>query len=90
LKFRIHCVPVGVAQAYLIENQDGLILVDAGFLGYENRVMRRLETTRRKYLRAILITHAHLDRYGSASKIRELTGAPIAGHISEAEAIFCD
>ncbi|MFD6888221.1 MBL fold metallo-hydrolase [Streptomyces sp. NPDC059957] len=31
----------------------------------------------------IVITHGHIDHFGSAAELRRLTGAPVAGHIAD-------
>jgi glyoxylase-like metal-dependent hydrolase (beta-lactamase superfamily II) len=73
--------------AYLIEGQEGLILVDAGLPGDERRVLNQMQALNRDDLRLIFITHAHLDHYGSAAALRQLTGAPIAIHQDDGEAM---
>ncbi len=78
---------MGMARAYLIESDAGLILVDAGSPGHERSVLRRMQALRRDDLRLIFITHAHLDHYGSAAALRRLTGAPIAIHRADAGAM---
>jgi len=84
---RIHSLTLGMAQAYLIESSEGLVLLDAGSPGHELKVINMMEVLERSDLRLIFITHAHLDHYGSAAALRRLTGAPIAIHKEDAEAM---
>jgi glyoxylase-like metal-dependent hydrolase (beta-lactamase superfamily II) len=76
----IQSLSLGMVQAYLLASARGLILVDAGMPGFENRVLRKLRSLDSGDLRLIYITHAHLDHYGSAAALRRATGAPIAIH----------
>lgn len=73
--------------AYLIESQAGMILVDAGLRGEEQSVLKKMNELEREDLLLIFITHAHLDHYGSAAELRRLTGAPIAVHHQDEEAM---
>lgn len=84
---RVHSLSLGLSQGYLIEIFAGLILVDAGMPGFEGRILRLMRSLKREDLRLIYITHAHLDHYGSAAKLRERTGAPIAVHRADAESL---
>jgi len=77
---QIHSLSLGLAKAYLLENQAGLFLVDAGSRGMEDRVIRLMQKLGRDDLSLIYITHAHLDHYGSAAVLRRFSGAPIAIH----------
>ncbi len=87
LSLQVHNVPMGMACAYLIESGAGLVLVDAGSSGHEPGVLRRIRALGRDDLRLIFITHAHLDHYGSAAALRRLTGAPIAIHRADGDAM---
>jgi glyoxylase-like metal-dependent hydrolase (beta-lactamase superfamily II) len=87
MSLQVHSIPLGMARAYLIEAEAGLALVDAGLPRYERRVLRRMRTLGRDDLRLIFITHAHLDHYGSAAALHRLTGAPIAVHRADGEAM---
>jgi hydroxyacylglutathione hydrolase len=64
-----------------------LVLVDAGLPGEERAILRRIRAAGGGHLRLIVITHAHLDHYGSAAALRRLTGAPIAIHRADGEAL---
>jgi hydroxyacylglutathione hydrolase len=80
-------LPVGMARAYLIESDGGMVLVDAGMPHSEGSVMRRLRALGRDDLRLIFVTHAHVDHYGSAAALRRITGARIAIHRADADAM---
>jgi hydroxyacylglutathione hydrolase len=84
---KIHPLNLGFSMAYLLEDDAGVYLVDAGLKGQENRIMRDWEKTK-KPLNLIFITHAHCDHYGSAAAVRRLTGARIAIH--DADAVFME
>src|SRR5690606_28805609 len=82
---RVHRINLGVSNAYLLETGQGMILVDAGLPLSEEVILARLAEIGRDDLRLILITHAHVDHYGSAAALRRATGAPIAIHRADAE-----
>jgi glyoxylase-like metal-dependent hydrolase (beta-lactamase superfamily II) len=83
----VYGLDLGLARAYLLESQTGLVLVDAGSPGFEGRVLAALKTLGRQDLRLIFITHAHLDHFGSAAALRRCTGASIAIHKADALAM---
>lgn len=87
-KYQIHTIGAVVSRCYLIESEDGLLLVDSGTHGNEKRIVARIEGISQKPLRLIFITHAHLDHYGSAKGIKEKTGAPIMVHEEDAESMI--
>ncbi|MEJ2721150.1 MAG: MBL fold metallo-hydrolase [bacterium] len=80
----VHGVLAGIGWAYLIETRNGLVLVDAGSRGRERQILELLADLGRDDLRLVVITHAHLDHYGSAAAVRRATGAPIAAHDGDA------
>ena len=98
---RVHAVPLGFSQAYVLESEAGLFLVDAGLPHQESTILRHLRLLGQAQdkapgvgdpkqvpsLRLIFITHAHLDHYGSAAAIRRQTGAPVAIHHADADAM---
>ena len=76
---------MGVAQVYLIESDGGLVLVDAGLPHQEKVILRHIHALGRRDLKLIFITHAHLDHFGSAAALRQLTGARVAIHRADGE-----
>lgn len=74
-----------MAFCHLVESSEGLVLIDAGSPGKEHEILRHLKRLGRDDLRLILITHAHLDHYGSAAALRRETGALVAIHAADAE-----
>jgi len=73
----VHLVAMGKANAYLIEGQDGLTLIDAGFPNKEAAVFGALRELGRSpaQLKHLILTHGHPDHIGSAAAIVRKTGA---------------
>ncbi|MGX5803421.1 MBL fold metallo-hydrolase [Bradyrhizobium sp. Arg314] len=73
----VHLVAMGNANAYLIEGQDGLTLVDAGFPNKEAVVFAAIRELGRApdQLKHLILTHGHPDHIGSAAAIVRETGA---------------
>jgi glyoxylase-like metal-dependent hydrolase (beta-lactamase superfamily II) len=74
---RVHIVPMGMANAYLIEDDDGLTLIDAGFPNKEALVFEAIRGLGRTLaqLKHLIFTHGHPDHIGSAAAIVRETGA---------------
>ena len=87
IEMKVHKIQLRMSLAYLVESEQSLILVDAGLRGEEGRIMAAISQLDRPDLDLIYITHAHLDHYGSAAAIRRLTGAPIAVHHADGQAM---
>ena len=73
----VHVVPMGMANAFLIEGDDGLTLIDAGFPGKEAAVFGAIRGLGRSpcELKHLIFTHGHPDHIGSAAAIVRETGA---------------
>jgi len=73
----VYVVAMGFANAFLIEGDDGLTLIDAGYPGKEVAVFQAIRGLRRspKQLKHLILTHAHPDHIGSAAAIVRETGA---------------
>jgi len=83
-------VPVGgLVNVFLLRGEGGSVLVDTGLPGGEGQVLTRLAAhdVAPDDLRLILITHGHTDHFGSAAALRERTGAPVAVHALDADAL---
>src|SRR6516165_5671569 len=73
----VHVVPMGMANAPLIEGPDGLTLIDAGFPDKEAAVFGAIRELGRSpdQLKHLIFTHGHPDHIGSAAAIVRETGA---------------
>jgi glyoxylase-like metal-dependent hydrolase (beta-lactamase superfamily II) len=73
----VHLVAMGTANAYLIEGDDGLTLIDAGFPRKESAVFSAIRELGRSldHLKHLILTHGHPDHIGSAAAIVRETGA---------------
>jgi glyoxylase-like metal-dependent hydrolase (beta-lactamase superfamily II) len=73
----VHVVPMGTANAFLLEADDGLTLIDTGFPGKEAVVFSAIRGLGRSpdQLKHLIFTHGHPDHMGSAAAIVRETGA---------------
>lgn len=83
----IHVIPLSFVNTFLIVEDDGLTLIDAGMPKNDQKISNYIESIGKKPgdLKRILITHADGDHIGSAKALRELTGAKIYASQYEAE-----
>lgn len=80
-------IPTRLVKVYLVKGERGCILIDTGFPGNGKKITEFLikKGIDSQNIELILITHGHIDHYGSARELRELTGAPIAIQELDAE-----
>ena len=73
---------------FLLRGARGSILVDTGYPGQADLILARLAEhgVSPHDVRLILLTHGHIDHFGSAAELRERTGAPVAIHTLDVEA----
>jgi glyoxylase-like metal-dependent hydrolase (beta-lactamase superfamily II) len=77
----IYPVSLGMNRCYVVQGETA-IMVDGGFpgsVGAFRRAMARISVDPHD-IRLVALTHGHFDHVGSASHIRDLTGAEIALH----------
>src|SRR5207245_11061144 len=78
----VYRVPARAANAYLVEADNGLVLVDTGLPGSEKRILKAIEGLGRKPadVKLILLTHRHLDHIGSAAALKKETSGMLVSH----------
>ncbi len=77
---------VGVVCHLLVEeDRRGVVLLDTGLVGERGQIRRRLARLGLgpREVRAILLTHGHLDHAGNLAWVKAWTGAPIYAHPAE-------
>lgn len=80
--------PLGFVNVYLIQGEES-ILVDAGFPGHAEKIFKMIleRNINPSEIALILLTHGHIDHYGGAAALREMTNAPVAIHREDASAL---
>jgi glyoxylase-like metal-dependent hydrolase (beta-lactamase superfamily II) len=73
----VYVVPMGMSNVFLIESDDGLTLIDAGYPGKQAAVFGAIRGLGRSpnQLKHLIFTHGHPDHIGSAAAIVKETGA---------------
>ena len=81
--YRLH---LGFVSAYLIETDDGLVLVDSGDAGRGDRIARMVAALGRTVgqIDTILVTHHHPDHIGSLADLSRRAEAAVYVHVADA------
>lgn len=77
---------LSMSNAYLVDGEGSQVLVDAG-MRLDQRAILNHPALAPDRLQMILITHAHIDHYGAAAAIRKETGARVAIHRADVNAL---
>jgi len=74
---------------YLIEEPDGLTLIDSGLPRSDKKILKYIEELGHKHadLKTIVITHFHIDHVGGLKKVKDATGAKVAVHLADANIV---
>ena len=83
----LHSIRNVMGCSHLLVEDDGgsAVFLDAGFFGEMGRLRRLLRRLGLEPhdVKAILLTHGHLDHVGNLVALREWTGAPVHAHAQE-------
>jgi hydroxyacylglutathione hydrolase len=82
-------IHLGWAKAFIIRGKRP-VLVDTGLPGSTPRIIDSLHRNGidPDWISLILITHGHSDHFGNAAELKKLTGAPVAIHNLDAQALI--
>jgi glyoxylase-like metal-dependent hydrolase (beta-lactamase superfamily II) len=82
-------IKLGIVNVFLVRGADGAVLVDTGSPNSERRILKRMADlgVEPADVRLILVSHGHIDHFGSLAAMKEATGAPVAVHALDADAV---
>jgi hydroxyacylglutathione hydrolase len=78
----VYRIPARHANTYLVEADNGLVLVDTGMPGSENHILKAVTSLGRKPsdVKLILLTHRHWDHIGSSAALKKETSGTLVSH----------
>src|ERR1041384_5812527 len=81
----VHFAYTDLVNWTLVADGDGVMLIDAGFPGNRDDVLSTLGSLGFGVadVRAILLTHAHIDHFGTATWFAAEHGTPVYCHAAE-------
>lgn len=81
--------PLGMINCFLIKGEKKHILVDTGVPKSEKKIINQLNKHNIKFedIGLIIITHGHIDHFGSAKELKDIFKAPILIHNLDKEAL---
>lgn len=82
----IHYVEHARTNVYLVEDDDGVLLVDTGLPRSKGLLLEALSRIGRSVqdIRAVVLTHGHFDHVGTAQHLRSQYGVPVYCHPDDA------
>lgn len=85
----VHQVSMGYVNSYIIDGDEGVILVDALLPKKQDKIAAALQAIGRSLedVTAIMLTHSHVDHTGSAGAIKKASGAAVYASAADAPAI---
>lgn len=86
----VWAVPFAYVNAYAIDGDDGLTLIDSGLPGKASTIRRVLDASGAKPLRHVAITHHHMDHVGSLAAMAPDMGVTVWAHPADARVVRGD
>jgi glyoxylase-like metal-dependent hydrolase (beta-lactamase superfamily II) len=85
----LHRIRLGFVSAYLLESDDGLVLVDCGEAGRSGPIAQAVASLGRAVgqISHILVTHHHADHTGSLADLARQADAPVYVHPADADVV---
>ncbi|MCH8052184.1 MAG: MBL fold metallo-hydrolase [Chloroflexi bacterium] len=85
----IYAVPLGYVNAFMLEEENGLTLIDAGLRGNERKLWKAVREIGRKPsdVHHVLVTHHHADHVGSLAAVKKASGAEAYVHPLDAPVV---
>lgn len=82
----LHRIGNDIVAAYLVEDESGLTLIDAGLAGQWKDLTAELTSMGRTPgdIRALILTHGDTDHIGFAERLRREFGVPVYCHAADA------
>lgn len=79
-------IKLGIVNSFIVKGEK-TVIVDTGYAGNGDKILRYLHKNliKPEEVSLIILTHAHIDHYGSAEELKTKIGAPIAIHRADAE-----
>jgi glyoxylase-like metal-dependent hydrolase (beta-lactamase superfamily II) len=75
-------IPLGIVNVWILESQDGLVLIDSGVPGSAEKIFAAVREIGHQPadIRHILLTHTHPDHFGSLAALQRTTRATTYAH----------
>ncbi|MGI4759144.1 MAG: MBL fold metallo-hydrolase [Janthinobacterium lividum] len=86
---RLWQLKLNLVNCYLLETEDGLLLIDTGYPNSTDKLFAAVRESGHDpaAIRHLLLTHCHIDHGGSAAEVRRRTGARTYAHALDAPLI---
>jgi len=81
--------PLGMINSFVIKGTKKHILVDSGIPGSEKKILNQVKSNGidKKDIGLIIVTHGHIDHFGSTAELKRELGVPVLIHGLDAVAL---